>query len=133
MPIEEGGKGWLDVCIRIRGPCDRDFEQIFEQRWIHRDDENPRAVRSIVAHHADVLVISDLAGGAAQILDAHLAGNRYMTGDRFTVADIVVGCAAHRWLNLPVDRVARPNLERWYAEISARPASRQVTTQKPLT
>jgi glutathione S-transferase len=67
------------------------------------------------------------------ILDARLATNRYVTGDRFTVADIVLGCAAHRWLNLPVDRIARPNLERWYSEIAARPASQQVTTLKPLT
>jgi glutathione S-transferase len=67
------------------------------------------------------------------ILDAHLASRRYVAGDRFTVADIVLGCAAHRWLNLPIDRIARPNLERWYADIAARPASRQVTTQKPLT
>jgi glutathione S-transferase len=67
------------------------------------------------------------------ILDAHLADRRYVTGDRFTVADIVVGCAAHRWLNLPLERIARPNLQRWYDEIAARPASQQVTTQKPLT
>jgi glutathione S-transferase len=68
----------------------------------------------------------------AGILDAHLAGRRYLTGDAFTAADIVVGCAAHRWLNLPVKREPRPHLERWYAELKARPASRQVTSQ-PLT
>jgi glutathione S-transferase len=66
------------------------------------------------------------------ILDAHLAGRRCLTGDAFTVADIVVGCAAHRWLNLPLARTARPNLERWYAGLQARPGSRQVTSQ-PVT
>jgi glutathione S-transferase len=67
------------------------------------------------------------------ILDAHLAGRRFLTGDTFTAADIVVGCAAHRWFNLPLARTPRPNLERWYAELKDRPASRQVTGQVPIT
>lgn len=62
------------------------------------------------------------------ILDAHLAGRRYLTGDTFTAADIVVGCAAHRWLNMPITREPRPNLERWYADLKSRPASHQVTS-----
>jgi glutathione S-transferase len=65
----------------------------------------------------------------AAVLDQHLAGHRYLTGDTFTAADIVVGCAAHRWLNLPLAREPRPHLERWYGELKARPASRQVTGQ----
>ena len=68
----------------------------------------------------------------AAILDAQLAKTPCLTGDTFTVADIVVGCAAHRWLNLPLSREPRRNLERWYAALKARPGSRQVTTQ-PLT
>lgn len=63
------------------------------------------------------------------ILDAQLATRRFVAGDTFTAADIVVGCAAHRWLNLPVARESRPNLERWYAQMKARPGSRQVTSQ----
>jgi len=65
----------------------------------------------------------------AAILEAHLAQRRYLTGDRFTAADVVVGCTVHRWLNLPLERVARPNVERYYGELKARPASRQVTGQ----
>jgi glutathione S-transferase len=68
----------------------------------------------------------------AAILDAHLATRRFLTGDVFTAADIVVGCAAHRWLNVPLARVPRPHLERWYAELKSRPGSRQVTSQ-PLS
>ena len=40
-----------------------------------------------------------------------------------------MGCGVHRWMNLPLERVARPNLERYYGELKARPASRQVTGQ----
>jgi len=68
----------------------------------------------------------------AAILDAHLAGHRFLAGERFTAADVVVGCSVHRWLNLPLGRTARPNLERYYGELKARPASRQVTHQ-PVT
>ena len=63
------------------------------------------------------------------ILDAHLASREFVACDRFTAADVVVGCAAHRWLNLPLARERRPNLERWYAAMKARPGSRQVTHQ----
>ena len=63
------------------------------------------------------------------ILDRHLASRRFLTGDSFTAADIVVGCAAHRWLNLPLAREATPHLERWYGELKSRPASRRVTLQ----
>ena len=62
------------------------------------------------------------------ILDAHLASREFLAGESFSAADIVVGCAAHRWLNLPLARESRPNLERWYARMKARPGSRQVTS-----
>lgn len=62
------------------------------------------------------------------ILDAHLASRRYLAGEEFSPADIVVGCAAHRWLHLPLGRAPRPNLERWYAELRSRPSSAQVTS-----
>jgi glutathione S-transferase len=65
----------------------------------------------------------------AAILDAHLATRRYLTGEAFTAGDLVVGCAAHRWLNLPIARTPRPHLDRWYADLRSRPASRQVTLQ----
>jgi glutathione S-transferase len=65
----------------------------------------------------------------AAALDAQLASRRFLTGERFTAADIVVGTAVHRWLHLPLPRVARPNLERYYALLKSRPGSRQVTSQ----
>ncbi len=65
----------------------------------------------------------------AAVLDGQLAGRRFLCGEDLTAADIVVGCAAHRWLNLPLERSPRPHLERWYAELKSRPGSRQVTSQ----
>jgi glutathione S-transferase len=63
---------------------------------------------------------------AMAILDAHLAGRAHVAGDSFSPADIVLGCAVHRWLNLPLAREPRPNLERWYATLKARPGAAQV-------
>ena len=65
----------------------------------------------------------------AAILDAQLATRRFLTGERFTAADIVVGCAVHRWLHLPLERARRPNLERYYGELKSRPGARQVVSQ----
>jgi glutathione S-transferase len=69
---------------------------------------------------------------AAAILDAHLAGRNYMTGHDFTAADIVVGAHVHRWLNLPIERETRPNMEAWYARLKARPGAQQIL-QLPVT
>ena len=62
------------------------------------------------------------------ILDARLANSEYLASYGFSPADIVNGCAVHRWLNLPLERVRRPHMERWYATLKSRPGSRQVTS-----
>ena len=42
------------------------------------------------------------------------------------MADIPIGCEIHRWWGLPQPRPALPHLERWYAAVQARPATRGV-------
>ncbi|WP_029049181.1 glutathione S-transferase family protein [Cupriavidus sp. amp6] len=59
----------------------------------------------------------------AELLDKALAGREFIGGDRFTMADISLACAAHRWLGLPVRHQPRPDLERWLAAMRARPAA----------
>lgn len=63
------------------------------------------------------------------VLDAHLASNQYVTGDRFTMGDIPLGCSVDRWMKLPLARERRPHVERWYAALSARPGAQQVVRQ----
>jgi glutathione S-transferase len=60
------------------------------------------------------------------ILDAALTGRRFVAGDRFTMGDIPVGVAVHRWLGMPMAREPRPALEAWYARVMARPAAGRV-------
>ena len=59
-------------------------------------------------------------------LDAHLAQRDFMVGERFTIADIPLACEVHRWFGLPQVRQSRPHIERWYASICARQASKGV-------
>lgn len=63
---------------------------------------------------------------ATAILDAALAGRKFIAGEQFTMGDISLGVAAHRWLNLPIAREPRPALEAWYARLMARPAAAAV-------
>jgi glutathione S-transferase len=56
------------------------------------------------------------------IVDAHLAGRDYIAGKTFTMGDIPMGIAAWRWFELPIERPALPNLERWYERMCERPA-----------
>jgi glutathione S-transferase len=60
------------------------------------------------------------------ILDAHLATRSFMVGERFTMADIPLGCEVQRWFGLPQAREKRPNIERWFATLLARPAAKGV-------
>lgn len=73
-----------------------------------------------------------LLAGNWQILDAHLASRDYVAGASFTMGDIPLAVAAYRWFNLPVERPAQANVERWYARICERRAFKEVC-MLPLT
>lgn len=60
------------------------------------------------------------------ILEAHLATRSFMVGERFSMADIPLGCEVQRWFGLPQSRQNRPHVERWFAALLARPAARGV-------
>ena len=62
----------------------------------------------------------------AEILERHLATRSFIANGRFGIADIAVGCAVHRWLNLPVARLDRPDTRRWYRTIAQRSAASTV-------
>ena len=57
------------------------------------------------------------------MLDTHLATQSFIVGERFTMADIPLGCEVQRWFSLPQTREKRPNIERWFATLLARPAA----------
>jgi glutathione S-transferase len=65
-------------------------------------------------------------GPLLELLDAHLAAHEWVGGERFSVADIPLGCELHRWKQLPVTGPVTPQVDRWYAALLARPATRGV-------
>jgi len=56
-----------------------------------------------------------------KIVDGHLQGRFHLEGDRFTIADIVLGAFAKRWFGVEgLDRPPMPSLERWYQRLTQR-------------
>jgi glutathione S-transferase len=55
------------------------------------------------------------------MLDGQLAKTgAYVTGDEFTLADLVIGVSTVRWKLTPIERTALPAVEAWFARIAAR-------------
>jgi glutathione S-transferase len=65
-------------------------------------------------------------------MDTHLARHAFMGGERFSMADIPLGCEVHRWFGLPQPRPALPHLERWFQSLCSRGGALGVLDQ-PLT
>lgn len=84
----------------------------------------PEAQRDHQAIQASV----ERANARALILEQALQGREFITGSQFTLGDIALGCAAHRWLGLPIERPATPALSAWYRRLMMRPATQGVLT-----
>lgn len=54
------------------------------------------------------------------VLEARLAHQAYVAGDRFTVGDIPTGAAVYRWLVFDLERPDMPNIAAWQARLAAR-------------
>ncbi len=56
------------------------------------------------------------------LLDGQLARTgAFVAGDVFTLADVVLGLSAQRWLNAPIERAALPSVDAWLQRMSALP------------
>jgi glutathione S-transferase len=105
---------WMDWQQTTLNPAGREaFMQMFRTPEPERD---PVAIAKSIAATEPLLAL----------LDDHLSRRAYMTGERFTMADIPIATEVHRWWSLPRTRPARPHIERWYTDILARPATRGV-------
>ncbi|KCB34109.1 glutathione S-transferase family protein [Bordetella hinzii] len=72
------------------------------------------------------------SAACALLLEQALQGRDFIAGSQFTMGDIPLGCAAHRWFGLPIERPETPNLAAWYRRLMMRPAVQGVLTL-PLT
>ena len=102
---------WMDWQQTTINPAGRNaFVQWFRTP---ADQRRPEPIRQSVAATEPLMAV----------LDQHLSQRAFMLGERFSMADIPLGCEVHRWFGLPQPRPAWPHLERWFAALCARPAS----------
>ncbi|HFZ1795009.1 TPA: glutathione S-transferase family protein [Serratia marcescens] len=56
------------------------------------------------------------------VIEQTLSRQPYLSGDAFGFGDIPLGSFAYAWFEMPIARRSRPNMERWYQQLRARPA-----------
>ncbi len=66
-------------------------------------------------------------------MDAQLGKTKFLAYDEFSYGDIPVGIMMYRYMQLIPERAPTPNLDRWYAAISSRPAFKEQIAVVPLT
>jgi glutathione S-transferase len=60
------------------------------------------------------------------MLDAQLQSTgAYVTGDEFTLADIVLGLSVNRWLMTPIERPGYPAVQAWFERLGERTGFRE--------
>lgn len=59
------------------------------------------------------------------IVENALTGRSHLAGNAFTMGDIPMGLALHRWLLLPIERPNHPKLKAYYDRLAARPAFKE--------
>ena len=101
---------WLDWTLSTVQPVDRPVFWALVR--------TPPDKRDMAAIQRDV----DAEAVVWRIVAAQLASRRFIEGDDFTLADIALGAYARRWLGVVgITKPTFPDLERWFAELSARP------------
>jgi glutathione S-transferase len=89
------------------------------------------AFLALVRQNPEYTQARDIAASIAswhrhmKMLDDHFAhGGQFITGEHFTLADVVLGLAVHRWLLSPIERPALDAVHGYYQRLSVRPAFR---------
>lgn len=72
--------------------------------------------------HAAIAAAAEKLKPLAAMLDARLAGGRYLGGDDVCFADIVVGTLLYRYFTLDFERADTSHLKAYYDRLTERPA-----------
>jgi len=104
---------WMDWQIAELNPAWRySFMALKRNSAAHRD---PEAIKSSI----------DAWNRCMRLLDDHFAaGGQFVTGEFFTLADVVLGLSTHRWLHTPIERPHLDAVLGYYQRLSVRPAFR---------
>ena len=120
------GAGWIwEEDPALRAEADRWMDWMISELQPAMTPAFWGLVRTAPEQRDAAVIEASIARAEAKmdILESHLGHRSFLAGERFGMADITVGCGAHRWLNMPVERAERPHVRRWYDAISARPAA----------
>ena len=104
---------WMDWCSLNLG----EFNTVFLDHFFRLPEEERQASKIAEA--------TTQASALFDILDAHLAENDYLGGDRLTMADFPAGSLIDRWIHWTPNRPSHPNVEAYYDRLAARPAYRK--------
>jgi len=83
-------------------------------RGYYRTPEADRDMPTLARYRMEAIALWEM-------VERQLAAQDYLAGERFTLADIVVGIWAHRWFQYPIARPELPKLARWYQRLQQRP------------
>jgi len=72
-------------------------------------------------------------GSYWRLVDARLASNPWLAGGEFSMGDIPLGAAVHRWFNLDIERPDLQHLWGWYQRLCERPGFRAHVVDIPIT
>lgn len=103
------GEQWMDwQQTTLLAPMSTVFWQLV------RTAPDKRDLAAVEAAHKTLL-------GLWPFVDDHLSRSPYIAGDRFTMADIPVGCLAYRWFAFDLKREPLKHLEAWWKRLKERP------------
>jgi glutathione S-transferase len=112
---------WMDWQLSVMGPA---ITPVF---WgLIRTPPEKRDANAIAAGKERTVV-------AVKMMEEQLGRTQYLAGNEFSYGDIPVGIAIYRYMQLIPERPATPNLDRWYAAISSRPAFKEQIAVVPLS
>lgn len=127
------------ICQRIAMGTDIDVrpeepDYLPYLNWLHRSDATLTFPLTIVLRYTRLepeerqlpQAVEDYKGffmGRARSIEEALSDGRlWLVADRFTIADICVGCAVHLSAGFGFDKELGPFTQDWYARLRARPA-----------
>jgi glutathione S-transferase len=106
------------------------------ERWMDWAFTFQRAMRDVFwglirtpPEKRDLKAIEEGRKLSAQLLavpESVLSHRDFVTGNRFTMGDIPLGCEVQRWMRVPIERPAFPAVQAWFERLCARPAFRKI-------
>src|SRR5688572_19827903 len=72
LPVDRGGEGWQDVCLRVTGPVVEDFVRLFRARWGEADGDRPMVDLDTGACYPDLRLVAAATTRASVVYRALL-------------------------------------------------------------